>query len=176
MIFTETQLKGAYIIDVERREDDRGFFGRTFCQDEFASRGLKVNATQCNISFNRKRGTLRGMHYQIAPRAEAKLVRCTGGSIYDVIIDLRSDSPTYCRWVSVELTAENRRALYVPEGFAHGFQTREDGSEVFYQMFEFYSPEHSSGVRWDDPAFGIQWPIPDPIMSERDRSYKKFTI
>ncbi len=171
MIFTGSKLKGAYIIDVERREDERGFFGRTFCQNEFSAHGLKVNVAQCNISFNKKRGTLRGMHFQIAPRAEAKLVRCTRGKIWDVMIDLRPDSPTRYQWEAVELSAENRRALYIPEGFAHGFQTLEDDSEVFYQMYEFYSPEHASGVRWDDPAFGIIWPLSNPVMSEKDRSY-----
>lgn len=171
MIFKETKLKGAYIIDVERREDDRGSFSRTFCQNEFNAYGLKMNVAQCNTSFNRKRGTLRGMHFQIAPKAEAKLVRCTRGAIYDVILDLRPGSSTYCSWDAVELTPDNNRMLYIPEGFAHGFQTLADNTEVFYQMFEFYSPEHASGVRWDDPAFGITWPVADPIISEKDRSY-----
>ena len=174
MLFTETGLTGSYLIDIERREDERGFFGRSFCQHEFAARGLKTVIAQCNVSFNRTRGTLRGMHYQRAPREEAKLVRCTRGSLFDVIIDLRPDSPTYCKWFSVELTGENRRMLYVPEGFAHGFQTLLDDTEVFYQMFEFYSPEHACGVRWDDPAFGITWPLRNPILSARDAAYGPF--
>jgi dTDP-4-dehydrorhamnose 3,5-epimerase len=182
MLFTETKLKGAYIIDIERREDERGFFGRSFCQHEFASRGLKTSIAQCNVSFNKQKGTLRGMHFQIPPKTEAKLVRCTRGRIYDVIVDLRPGSPTYCQWIGVELgdvpaahgslLAANDKMLYIPEGFAHGFQTLEDNSEVFYHMFEFYSPEHARGVRWDDPAFGIKWPIDIPIMSEKDRSYE----
>jgi dTDP-4-dehydrorhamnose 3,5-epimerase len=154
MIFTETILKGAYLIDVKPIEDERGFFSRSFCQEEFASHGLNVNIAQCNISFNKKKGTLRGMHFQLTPKAEAKVVRCTRGAIYDVIIDLRPQSPTYCKWVAMELTAHNYKALYLPEGFAHGFQTLEDNSEVFYQMFEFYAPEYASGVRWDDMAIG----------------------
>lgn len=171
MIFTETKLQGAYIIDIERREDERGFFGRSYCQNEFAGHGLKTAVAQCNISFNARTGTLRGMHFQLPPRAEAKLVRCTRGRIHDVIIDLRPESATYCAWTAVELSADNYRMLYIPEGFAHGFQTLDDNSEVFYQMFEFYSPEHGRGVRWDDPVFGIVWPLSDPLMSEKDRSY-----
>jgi dTDP-4-dehydrorhamnose 3,5-epimerase len=174
MIFTETILKGAYLIDVKPIEDERGFFSRSFCQEEFASRRLNTNVAQCNISFNKKKGTLRGMHFQLTPKAEAKLVRCTRGAIYDVIIDLRPQSPTYCKWVAMELTAHNYKALYLPEGFAHGFQTLEDNSEVFYQMFEFYAPEYASGVRWDDPAFNITWPLKEPIMSDKDRSYPFF--
>ncbi len=174
MIFTETKLKGAYRIDLDMRKDDRGFFARSFCQQEFAAHGLRTVIAQSNVSFNAKRGTLRGMHFQVAPKAEAKLVRCTRGALYDVIIDLRPRSQTYCAWTAVELTAENSRMLYIPEGFAHGFQTLEDNTEVFYQMFEFYSSEHASGVRWDDPAFGITWPLPDPIISDKDQSYKNF--
>lgn len=174
MIFTETILKGAYVVDIKPIEDDRGFFARSFCQQEFESQGLVTNVKQCNISYNNKRGTLRGMHFQLMPKAEAKLVRCTRGKIYDVIIDLRRQSPTYCQWVAVELSENNYRALYIPEEFAHGFQTLEDDSEVFYQMFEFYSSEHASGVRWDDPAFGIIWPLPNPTISERDKSYPPY--
>jgi len=174
MIFTETILKGAYVVDIKPIEDDRGFFARSFCQQEFESQGLVTNVKQCNISYNNKRGTLRGMHFQLMPKAEAKLVRCTRGKIYDVIIDLRRRSPTYCQWVAVELSENNYRALYIPEEFAHGFQTLEDDSEVFYQMFEFYSSEHASGVRWDDPAFGIIWPLPNPTISERDKSYPPY--
>ncbi len=172
MIFTETKLKGAFRIDLELRKDDRGYFARSFCQQEFEAHGLQKIVSQSNVSFNEKKGTLRGMHFQIAPKAEAKLVRCTRGALYDVIVDLRPESSTYCAWTAVELTADNGRMLYIPEGFAHGFQTLEDNTEVFYQMFEFYSPEHARGVRWDDPAFGISWPLPDPVMSDKDRAYK----
>lgn len=174
MIFTETKLKGAFLIDIEPREDERGFFARSWCEDEFAKYGLNTRVVQCNISFNKKRGTLRGMHYQSEPFPEAKLARCTAGAIYDVILDLRPNSPTFKQWVSVELTAENRRALYIPEGFAHGFQTLEDNTEVFYQMGEFYHPECARGVRWDDPAFGIEWPIEEVIISNNDASYPNF--
>ncbi len=174
MIFKEMKLRGAYTISIEQRDDERGFFGRSFCRKEFEQRGLKTDVAQCNVSFNRIKGTLRGMHFQLYPKAEAKLVRCTRGAIYDVIIDLRPESPTYCMWDAVELTGENYKMLYIPEGFAHGFQTLEDYSEVFYHMFEFYSPEHARGVRWDDPAFGIVWPLPHPIMSEKDRIYPSY--
>lgn len=172
MIFVETKLKGAFIIELERVADERGYFARTFCRKEFEDHGMNPNLVQCNISFNKKKGTLRGMHYQVKPHEETKTVRCTIGAIYDVLIDLRPDSPTYCRWAEVELTAENRRMLYIPEGLAHGFQTLEDNTEVFYQMSEFYYPASARGLRWDDPAFGIQWPLSNPIMSDRDRSYK----
>lgn len=174
MIFTETKLKGAYVVDIKPIEDDRGLFARSFCQQEFASQGLRVNVKQCNISNNKKRGTLRGMHFQLSPKAEAKLVRCTRGRIYDVIIDLRPQSQTYCQWVAVELSENNYRALYVPEEFAHGFQTLEDDTDVFYHMFEFYSLEHAIGVRWNDPAFGITWPVPNPTISERDNSHPSY--
>jgi dTDP-4-dehydrorhamnose 3,5-epimerase len=174
VIFTETPLEGAYIIDLEPMEDERGHFARSFCREEFAPRGLKTNVAQCNVSFNRKKGTLRGMHFQSEPKAEAKLVRCTRGVIYDVILDLRPHSPTYCKWTTTELTECNMRMIYVPEGFAHGFQTLVDDTEVFYQMFECYSPGHANGVRWDDPAFGIAWPIENPILSDKDRSYPLF--
>jgi dTDP-4-dehydrorhamnose 3,5-epimerase len=174
VIFTETALKGAWIVDLQQMHDNRGFFARSFCQEEFAVRGLETGVAQCNISFNKARGTLRGMHFQLPPKAEAKLVRCTRGAVQDVIIDLRADSATYCRWTSVELTGDNRRALYIPEGFAHGFQTLVDDSEVFYQMYEFFASECASGVRWDDPAFGIVWPLTNPIISEKDLSYPNF--
>ncbi|MBI5418633.1 MAG: dTDP-4-dehydrorhamnose 3,5-epimerase [Deltaproteobacteria bacterium] len=174
MIFTETALKGAYVIDLQPMEDERGYFARSFCRKEFAQYGLKFDVAQCNVSFNRKKGTLRGMHFQLPPKAEAKLVRCARGSIYDVIVDLRSNSPTYCRWTALELTESNLKMFYIPEGFAHGFQTLSDDTEVFYQMFEFYSPEHASGVRWDDPAFGIRWPLDNPVISRKDRSYPLF--
>lgn len=176
MIFAETKLKGAYIIEPERLEDERGFFARTFCQEEFAAHGLRTRFVQCSISFNKKKGTLRGMHYQVAPHEEAKLVRCTMGAIYDVIIDLRPGSPTFTQWVAVELTAQNRKMLYIPEGLAHGFQTLEDDTEVFYQMSEFYHPECARGVRWDDPVFGIKWPkIHHRIVSEIDQRYADFS-
>lgn len=175
VIFTETKLKGAFIIEPERLEDGRGFFARTFCQEEFKVHGLNPRVVQCNISFNKKKGTLRGMHYQVAPHKEAKLVRCTRGAIYDVIVDLRPDSPTLKQWVAVELTADNRRMFYIPEGFAHGFLTLEDDTEVFYQMSEFYHPECARAVRWDDPAFGIKWPTAGQrIISAKDRGYPNF--
>jgi dTDP-4-dehydrorhamnose 3,5-epimerase len=170
----KTSLPGAYVIEPERIEDERGFFARSFCVDEFALHALDPSIVQCNISFNKRSGTLRGMHYQIAPHEEIKLVRCTMGAIYDVILDLRNGSETRGRWYHIELTAENRKALYVPKGFAHGFQTLNDNSEVLYQMCESYHPESARGVRFDDPAFEIVWPLPDPILSDRDRSYPLF--
>jgi len=171
MIFTEVKLKGAFIIEPERVEDERGFFARAWCQEEFAKHRIHLHLVQCSISFNRKKGTLRGMHYQCPPHSEAKLIRCTMGAIYDVILDLRSESTTYGRWVSVELSAENRRMIFIPEGMAHGFLTLVDGTEVFYQMSEFYHPESSRGVRWNDPAFGIEWPLPVTVVSEKDSGW-----
>ena len=158
----------------ERAEDHRGFFARTWCAEEFAAHGLVDHWAQCSVSFNIRRGTLRGLHYQRAPQAEVKLVRCTAGALYDVVVDLRPSSSTYLKHVAVELSASNRLMVYVPEGCAHGFQTLQDGSEVFYQISVPYSKEHAAGVRWDDPAFGISWPYPDPIMSDRDRDYPDF--
>jgi len=172
MIFSETALKGAFLIEPERLEDERGFFARTFCQSEFKAHGLEANIAQCNVSYNKLKGTLRGMHYQAEPKAETKLVRCTRGAIYDVIIDLRQESPTYLQWLAAELTAENRKMLYIPKGFAHGFQTLEDDTEVFYQMSEPYAPEHARGLRWDDPAFTIKWPLKDKIISKKDMGYQ----
>ena len=174
MIFTRTRLTGACLIDLERREDERGFFARSWCRREFEEHGLNHHLVQCNISFNRTRGTLRGMHYQAKPHEEAKVVRCTRGAIYDVIIDLRPDSPTYLQWLAAELNEENRRMLYVPEGFAHGFQTLTEATEVFYQMSEVHRPGSSRGVRWNDPTFGISWPEAERIISLRDRSYPDF--
>jgi dTDP-4-dehydrorhamnose 3,5-epimerase len=174
MIFTETILMGAYLIKPERLEDDRGFFARVWCCREFEAHGLGNALAQCNVSFNASRGTFRGMHYQVAPHEEAKLVRCTMGAIYDVIVDLRKDSPTYRRHVGEVLSAENRNMLYIPEGFAHGFITLEDRTEVFYQMSAFYDAESARGVRWNDPAFGIRWPAEVRVISERDRSYPDF--
>jgi dTDP-4-dehydrorhamnose 3,5-epimerase len=173
MKFKETRLKGAYVIKPERQADERGFFARTFCQKEFEKQGLNPKIVQCNVSYNKKKGTLRGMHYQAAPYEEAKVVSCSKGTIYDVIIDLRHDSPTYCRWFAVELSAANYKMLYVPQGFAHGFQTLEDDTVVNYMMTEFYHPECARGVRWDDPAFGIKWPLPNPIMSKNDMNYQR---
>lgn len=170
----KTMLKGAFVIEPERIEDERGFFARTFCRREFDARGLNSNLRQCSVSFNRKRGTLRGMHYQVAPHGEAKLVHCTRGAIYDVIVDLRAESGTFRQWVAVELSADNRLMLYIPEGLAHGFQTLRDETEAFYQISEFYSPEHALGVRWNDRAFAIEWPIVNPIISARDRSHPDF--
>ena len=175
MIFRETKLQGAFIIELQRLEDERGFFSRSFCRHEFAERGLNPDVAQCNISFNRDAGTLRGMHYQEAPHAEDKLVRCSRGSLYDVIVDLRRESPTFTQWIALELTGDNGRMLYVPKGCAHGFQTLENNTEVFYQMSEFYHPESARGVRWNDPAFGIQWPAGvQVIISERDRNWPDY--
>jgi len=159
------------VVELVRLEDERGFFARSFCQREFEAQGLNPRLAQCNVSFNHRRGTLRGLHFQAKPHEEAKLVRCTRGAIWDVAVDLREGSPTRLRWHAVELNAENRLGLYVPEGFAHGFQTLADDTEVLYQMSEFYHPELARGVRWDDPNLGIRWPLPDPILSERDRGY-----
>jgi dTDP-4-dehydrorhamnose 3,5-epimerase len=175
VIFEETQLPGAYLIDPQRLEDERGFFARTWCEREFSDHGLGERLVQCNISFNKKKGTLRGMHYQAHPHAETKLIRCTKGVIFDVIVDLRRDSPTYMRHIAVVLSAENRRMLYVPRGFAHGFQTLQDDTEVFYQMSEFYTPASARGFRWDDPAFRIAWPEDTRTVSLKDRSYPDFS-
>lgn len=174
MIFAETKLKGAFVIEPERLEDERGFFARVWCQREFAAHRLNPQLRQCNISYNIRKGTLRGMHYQVVPYSEAKLVRCTMGAIHDVIIDLRRDSPTFLQHITVILTAQNHKLFYFAEGFAHGFQTLEDHTEVFYQISEFYSPAHARGARWDDPAFGIQWPSAPRVISSRDLSYPDF--
>ncbi len=174
MIFTRTALDGAYLIELESAQDDRGFFARSFCRQEFEAHGLNPRIAQCNVSFTRARGTLRGLHYQEAPYAEAKLMRCTQGAVWDVIVDLRRDSPSFKRWHGVELSAANRLALYAPEGVAHGFQTLVGDSEILYLMSESYHPEAARGARWNDPAFGIEWPIASPHMSERDRSFAPF--
>ena len=176
VIFTELSVEGAVGIEPERLEDARGFFARTWCREEFAAHGLERQLVQCDISFNTKRGTLRGLHFQASPFEEVKLVRCTRGVIFDVILDLRPKSPTFLRHVAVVLTAENRTMMYVPPGVAHGFQTLEDDSEVFYQMSQVYAPAFARGVRWNDPQFGIAWPIDRPIMSERDRTYPDFLL
>ena len=174
MIFTETPLRGAFVIEPEPLEDARGLFARTWCRRELEARGLETGIAQCSTSFNKKKGTLRGMHYQVTPFAETKIVRCTRGALYDVIIDLRPESPTFTRHFAIVLSAENRKMLYVPTGLAHGFQTLEDATEIFYQISEFYSPEHSRGVRWNDPIFGIAWPDDERTIVDRDRNCPDF--
>jgi dTDP-4-dehydrorhamnose 3,5-epimerase len=174
MVFTETGVTGAYLVDVESTQDERGFFARSWCQREFARRGLNGQIVQCNISRNHQRGTLRGLHYQTGPHKEAKLVRCTRGAIFDVVLDLRPRSNTYLRHDGVLLTEDNHRALYIPEGCGHGFLTLSEGAEVFYQMSQFYEPSAARGVRWNDPAFNISWPEIVRVISERDRSYPDF--
>ncbi len=175
MIFKKTGLEGAFIIEPERIEDTRGFFARAWCKNEFNTHGLNSRLVQCNIAFNKTQGTLRGMHYQATPHEEIKLVRCTKGAIYDVIVDLRPGSPTHVKWIGVELTEQNHKMLYVPEGFAHGYQTLTDNTEVFYQVSQFYSPESERGVRWDDPAFGIKWPETDNlVISEKDKNWPDY--
>lgn len=174
MIFTETKLKGAFLVELEKFEDERGFFSLSWSEREFAQRGLVGSLVECNVSFNHKKGTLRGMHYQESPYGQVKLVRCSRGAIYDVIVDLRPASPTFKHWLGAELTAINHKSLYVPIGFAHGFQTLEDDSEVFYQMATEYVPGSGKGVRWNDPAFGIEWPIPVTAINARDTSYKDY--
>jgi len=174
MIFHATKLPGVFEIDLEEKTDERGFFARTWCRQEFEAHGLNPNVVQCNVSFNRQKGTLRGLHYQAAPHAEAKLVRCTRGAIYDVALDLRTDSGSYKKWVGAELTDEKRNMLYIPEGCAHGFLTLADDTEVFYQMSNFYAPDAGRGVRWNDPAFQITWPGSIEVISERDRNYPDF--
>ena len=172
MIFTETKLKGAFVLDLERREDERGFFARAFCQNEFSAHGLKPVIAQANIAFNRRKGTLRGMHFQFPPHAETKLVRATRGAIFDVIVDLRPESPTYLQHVAVELTADNHRALYVPERFAHGYQALEDATETSYQVGEFYAPGTESGLSPFDPRLGLVWPHPVSEISAKDAAWK----
>ncbi len=176
MTFTDTLLNGAVVVDPELLEDERGFFARTWCRREYASRGLNPNLAQCNISFSRIKGTLRGIHYQAEPYREAKLMRCTRGAIYDVVVDLRPSSPTFLGHFSTVLSAANRRMLYAAEGFGHGFLTLEDDTEVFYQMSEFYAPDYGRGIRWDDPAIGISWPAEVRVISDRDRSYPDFKL
>lgn len=172
MIFLETKLKGAFILDIERHEDNRGFFGRAFCQKEFAAHGLKQVIAQANVAFNGKKGTLRGMHFQFPPAAETKLVRCTRGAIIDIIVDLRPESPTYLDHIAEELTADNHRALYVPERFAHGYQVLEDKTETSYHVGEFYTPGSEGGLRYDDPRLGLRWPLPVTEISEKDTGWK----
>lgn len=174
MIFREEKLKGLFLIELERYEDERGFFALSWSEQSFSEHGLNPRLVECNISFNRKKGTLRGVHYQAAPHAQVKLVRCTRGRIYDVALDLRPDSETFKQWVAAELTADNHRALYIPEGFAHGFQTLEDDTEILYQMASAYVPGSDRGVRWNDPAFGIDWPPAERIIINRDQQYPDF--
>jgi len=176
VIFTETTLKGAFILDLERREDDRGFFARAFCQEEFAAHGLKPVIAQANIAFNRKKGTLRGMHFQYPPKAETKLVRATRGAILDIIVDLRPESPTYLESVAVELTEENHRALYVPERFAHGYQALADGTETSYQVGEFYAPGTEGGLSPFDPRLGLRWPLPVTAISPKDAAWQPLEL
>ena len=171
MKFSELELKGAYLIEPELINDNRGFFARSFCIDEFQANNLEFEIKQSNLSFNKDKGTLRGMHFQQEPFAEAKLVKCISGSIYDIIVDLRKESQTYKQWLGMELSSINRKMLYIPKGFAHGFQTLEDNVEVFYQMFEKYAPGFSSGVKWNDVSLSIKWPIPISVISEKDKSY-----
>lgn len=174
MIFTQLELGGAYLIDLSRLEDERGFFARAYCTKEFEQHDLNPKLVQCNISFNLLKGTLRGIHYQVSPYQEAKSVRCTRGAIYDVIVDLRKGSATYCKWVGVELNADNRCMLYVPEGFGHAYMTLTDNAEVFYQVSELYTPGAERGVRWNDPVFAIQWPIAPSVISAKDAGHPKF--
>lgn len=174
MIFSETKLSGAYIIEIEKIEDGRGFFARTFDKEEFSKYNLDIDLAQSSISQNLKKGTIRGMHYQTDPYDESKLIRCLKGKIFDIIIDLRPNSKTFKEWFSLELNANNYKMLYIPKGFAHGFQTLEDNSEMFYQISQFYHPEYSKGIRWDDKEFGIQWPLKVSLISEKDLSYAPF--
>ncbi len=172
MIFIETELKGAYIIELDKRQDNRGFFARAFCQNEFRAKGLKPFIAQVNIAFNYTKGTLRGMHFQYPPAAETKIVRCTRGSILDIIIDLRPESPTYLRHISIELSEENHRALYVPERFAHGYQVLRDNTETSYHVGEFYAPDAEGGLAYDDPKLQLRWPLPVTSISEKDKNWK----
>lgn len=171
MIFMESPLPGAYVVDVARAADERGFFARVFCEEEFAAQGLVNPTSQCSVSFNARRGTLRGLHFQAAPHDEEKLVRCTSGAIFDVIVDIRAGSPTYRRWFGAELSAESRRALYIPKGFAHGFISLADDTEVFYMISVPYAPGFGRGLRWNDPALGIEWPFEPTVISARDADY-----
>lgn len=174
MIFTKTKFSGVLLIDVDRKEDERGFFGRTFCQHELAAQCVDFKIAQSNISYSKKKGTLRGMHMLTPPHGEAKLVQCIRGNIYDVIIDMREDSITFCQWFSTGLNDKNKTILYIPKGFAHGFITLEDDTEVIYQMTDFYKPGYETGFLWNDPFFGISWPMEPVVISEKDRQYPLF--
>ena len=175
MNFGPTPLADAFVIEMQLFSDDRGFFSYSFDRSKMEAAGIKAELVQSNLSFNHKKGTLRGMHFQIEPRAQPKLVRCTAGAVFDCIVDLRPQSPTYCQWFGVELSAANHRSLYIPKGFAHGFQTLEDNSELLYDMFEWYAPETARGVRYNDPAFAIKWPLEVSVISDRDATYADFT-
>ena len=172
MKFLETKFKGVYLIEIEKNLDERGFFARTFDKKQFLELGLDVDLFQCNVSFNKKTGTLRGMHYQSSPYEEIKIVRCTQGKIFDVIIDLRSNSPTFRKWISFELSSKNHKMIYIPKGFAHGFQTLEDNTEIFYHMSDYYMPKYANGIAWNDKSVKIKWPIENPILSVNDKSYE----
>lgn len=176
MIFTELELKGAFLIDIERLEDERGFFGRIWCKEEFREHGLNTSLVQANVSYNKFKATLRGMHFQKKPFQESKLVRCTKGSIYDVIIDIRPESNTFKQWIGVELNDVNRRMLYVPEGFAHGFMTLQDETEIYYMITEYYTKKAESGIKWDDPEINIEWPLDPLIVSDKDSNHPKFDL
>ncbi len=176
MLFEEMSLAGAYIITLQPKEDERGFFARSFCKQLFSEKGLHSDFVQCNVSYNHKKGTLRGLHYQQAPFGEVKIVTCHRGAIYDVIVDMRIDSPTYRKWIGVELTSHNHQSLYIPEGFAHGFQTLADETEVFYHMGNYYHPHAAQGIRWDDPALAINWPEEVQMMSQADKQYPLLTL
>ncbi|NLB78022.1 MAG: dTDP-4-dehydrorhamnose 3,5-epimerase [Clostridiaceae bacterium] len=176
MIFQETELQGVFLINIEKKQDERGFFARSWCASEFTERNLDSKLVQSNISHNSKKGTIRGLHYQSSPFEESKLVSCTKGELFDVVVDIRPDSPTFCKWISVVLSSSEYNMIYIPGGYAHGFQTLEDNTDVFYQMSEFFFPECSRGYRWNDPAFGIKWPLPCSIISDRDKSYNKIIV
>lgn len=176
MIFTETELKGAFIVEIKQLTDDRGFFGRSWCRNEMEAHGLNGNIAQANTSFSKTKGTIRGLHYQKHPYEETKIIRCTKGAIYDVIVDLRKDSPTFMKWIGVELTEDNYRMVYVPENFAHGFITLADNTEVYYLVTSFYTPHAEGGIRYDDPALNIQWPVPVSVVSEKDRLHPDFKL
>lgn len=174
MIYNQTSIEGLFTIDLDKREDERGFFARFFCADEFKKHGLDPKIVQINNSFSKFKGTLRGIHYQTFPKSETKIVRCLKGSIYDVVVDLRSDSPSFCKWYAEKLTADNRRMMYVPKGFGHAFLTLEDNTEVIYLVTEFYSPEYEKGIRWNDPKIGINWPFDPIVISDKDKSYSDY--
>jgi dTDP-4-dehydrorhamnose 3,5-epimerase len=176
MLFKETKLKGAYLIELEPAADERGYFARTYCREEFEKQGLNPRVAQCNVSYNRRKGTLRGFHYQIPPCAETKLFRCIRGAVFDVIIDLRADSPTYKKWFGVELSADNCKMLYVPRNFAQGFITLADDTELSYQVSEFYSPGYEKGIRYNDPAFAVAWPIPIEVISTKDENWPNYMV
>ncbi len=175
MKFIKTPLEGAYVVELEKREDERGFFARAFCVDEFAEHGLKTEIKQSNLSGSVQKGTTRGLHYQVAPMAEVKFIRCIKGSVFDVLVDMRPESPTYKQWFGIELTEENQTAIYIPEGFAHGHQTLEDNSQIMYLTTQVYSPEHERGIRWNDPAIGVKWPLEPTVVSDKDQAWPLLT-